>query len=97
MKICKLNYLSSNGNCISDSEECIREECNQWQPFTQYDRIKSMDKNRFADFIEKDMLELDGGCIKAYFKCEYVITCGSCVNAPKCIRKWLESEVDNNG
>ena len=59
----------------------------------QVDRIRNMSVEEMAEFIEKDMLELDGGCIKAYHKCEYVITCGSCVNSPKCIKKWLEQEV----
>ena len=94
MKWCKKNFLLSNGICISNRQECVKENCNQWQPFTQYDRIKTMSINYFADFIEKDMLELDGGCIKAHHKCEYVITCGSCVNAPECIKQWLESEVE---
>lgn len=94
MKICKQNYLCGDGICMSDGKECMREKCNQWQPFTQYDRIKAMDKNQFNEFIEKDMLELEGGCIKAYHKCEYTIMCGSCVESPECIKKWLESEVD---
>lgn len=93
MKWCKQNKLLSNGICLTDMQECVRENCNQWATFTQYDRIKSMDKNQFAEFIEKDMLELEGGCIKAYHKCEYTIMCGSCVNSPECIKKWLESEV----
>lgn len=61
---------------------------------TNYERIKAMSVEEMAEFIEKDMLELEGGCVKAYHKCEYVITCGSCVNAPECIKKYLESEVE---
>ena len=93
MKYCKRNYLCSDGTCMEDKMPCFTKECDQWQSVTQYDLIKAMDKNRFAEFIEKDMLELEGGCIKAYHKCEYTIMCGSCVNAPECIKKWLESEV----
>ena len=60
----------------------------------RYKRIQNMSIDEMLKFIEIDMLELEGITIKAYHKCEYVIVCGSCVNAHECIKKWLESEVE---
>jgi hypothetical protein len=63
---------------------------------TNYEKIKAMSIDEMLEFIEIDMLELEGGTIKVYHQCEYVITCGSCVNAHECIKKWLESEVEED-
>ena len=85
-----------DANCSDDAKDhyVILEQSDKFESKnTNYERIKTMPFDFFAEFIEKDMLELDGSCIKAYHKCEYVIACGSCVNAPKCIKQWLESEV----
>ena len=75
-------------------QPCVESPCNKYEVKTQFERIKGMNLEQMAEFIELNMLKLEGGEIKNYHKCEYVIMCGYCVNSAECVKSWLESEVE---
>ena len=93
MKHCKRHYFISNGMCLDNMRECVKENCNQWQPFTNYDRIRNMSVDEMAkclaDRFDCSLCpEQENRRNKLFFNedCD-----GKCEEHCK---QWLESEVD---
>ena len=90
MKYCKSNNLCSDGNCLSDGTECMYEKCNQWQPFTQYDRINCMSVDELTLFLfewgDHNITICNTLCGGYKSRCAR-----DCVAK---LKQWLESEVD---
>ena len=104
MKHCKKHYFITNGICLDSMKECVKENCNQWQPFTNYDRIKNMSVEEMAKRIDTYDDKLGG--IICMWHCEK--TTGNKYKCPyneeernkkciECVIEWLESEVTENG
>lgn len=52
MMHCKKSRYINNGLCLTDMQKCVKERCNQWQPYTNYDRIRNMSVDELAEFIQ---------------------------------------------
>jgi hypothetical protein len=100
MKHCKKHYFITNGICLDGMKECVKENCNQWQPFTNYDRLRNVSVEEMAKFIDDKCTDLSEKiCFEHCEKttgnkhaCPYIRNYQS-MNCFKCIKQWLESEV----
>ena len=87
MAICEKckNYKKETQGCLYMDADCVNGS--EFEPFTNYDRIKNMSVDEMAEFIP------DWSYTKAC-KCDekpYVDCNNECW---KCVKEWLESEVE---
>ena len=57
MMHCKISRYLNNGICLGDMQKCVKENCNQWQPYTNYDRIRNMSVEELAEFLRNFVTE----------------------------------------
>ena len=85
MMHCKKSRYINNGLCLTDMQKCVKERCNQWQPYTNYDRIRNMSVEEMAIMLANEIPH--GDCYGCKLNC---CDDSGCVGA---FRRWLESEV----
>lgn len=93
MMHCKKSHYINNGICLTDMQECVKENCNQWQPYTNYDRIRNMSVEELAVFIATLLRNHLTAYTKAIGFEPPTLTATEITKANKEWGKWLESEV----